>query len=99
MARLALDVSSEAYTTSVLLQRRVVETLLLGQRTCPRPVLGVIFVWVDAVRLGLFVYLFDLLEAMLFYMFGERDSTHPIGKKPMSSLLGCDCSIVSALGS
>jgi hypothetical protein len=95
VARLALDVGSKTDTTSILLERRVIETLLHGQGTCPRFVFRSILIIVHAVRL--FWDLFDLVDAALFYIVDERDSTHSIGAMPRDSCMCCLQSLIWSL--
>lgn len=71
------DSRSETDTASILLELRVVQTLLQGQCACPRLVLGAILISKYRALL-----LFDLGFLGQLCIFGERDPTHYIGERP-----------------
>lgn len=85
MAGHTLNVGGKADATGILLKLRVVETLLERQSAGPGFVLGRVLVFIDVDGLVL-----NLVNGALFYMVGERDSTHPSGKKPRGAgVVGC----------
>ena len=89
VAAYTFDVGCKTYTASILFKLWVIETLLLRQCTCPRLVVGIVLVRIDVDRF--FLNVLDFVDSALFYIIGERDSTHSIGKLPCA--LECRCTV------